>query len=43
MVDNFINNGYIWEVYNDMDGHGMYNHPFTGWSALIVNLIFEDY
>jgi mannosyl-oligosaccharide glucosidase len=41
MVKNFKENGFIWEVYDDMDGHGKYNHPFTGWSALIVNLIYE--
>ena len=43
MVNNFMQNGYIWEVYDDNDGHGKYNHPFTGWSALIVNLIYELY
>ncbi len=43
MVNNFEENGYIWEVYNDVNGNGMYNHPFTGWSALIVNLIYEMY
>ena len=41
MVRNFEENGYIWEVYNDLNGNGMYNHPFTGWSALVVNLIYE--
>jgi mannosyl-oligosaccharide glucosidase len=41
MVRNFKENGYIWEVYDDVSGNGKYNHPFTGWSVLIVNLIYE--
>lgn len=43
MVRNFEANGFIWEVYDDITGDGKYNHPFTGWSALIVNLIYELY
>jgi mannosyl-oligosaccharide glucosidase len=43
MIKNFSENGFIWEVYDDIDGHGKYNHPFTGWSALVVNLIYELY
>ncbi len=43
MVRNFQENGYIWEVYDDVSGEGKYNHPFTGWSALIINLIYEIY
>lgn len=36
-------NGLIWEVYNDQEGQGRDNHPFTGWSALFMNLIAKIY
>jgi mannosyl-oligosaccharide glucosidase len=37
-VGNFVNNGFIWEVHDGDTGRGFNNHPFTGWSALIVNI-----
>lgn len=35
--------GFIWEVYDDQVGQGRDNHPFTGWSALVTNLMSEIY
>lgn len=39
----FKETGYVWEYYSDHNGKGGGNHPFTGWSALIVNIIAERY
>ncbi len=39
----YTRTGYIWEVYDDQVGEGRDNHPFTGWSALYVNMISEIY
>lgn len=49
--DNIINNvykqykktGYIWEQYNDKTGDGQGCRPFTGWSALVVLLMGENF
>ena len=43
IVNSYTDTGFIWEVYNDDTGAGMDNHPFTGWSALITNLMAEVY
>ena len=43
VVTNYEETGYIWEVYSGDDGSGFNNHPFTGWSALIVNILSEMY
>jgi mannosyl-oligosaccharide glucosidase len=43
VVENYSRTGYIWEVYSGDDGQGFNNHPFTGWSALVVNIMAEIY
>lgn len=47
LVDLVVNShsatGFIWETYNGTDGKGFNNHPFTGWSALLVNVLAELY
>lgn len=35
--------GSLWEQYDDVSGRGMRSHPFTGWTALILNIMAEDY
>lgn len=43
IVSSYNSTGYIWEVYNADTGLGMDNHPFTGWSGLVTNLMAEIY
>mmetsp|Transcript_5436 Transcript_5436/g.10217 ORF Transcript_5436/g.10217 Transcript_5436/m.10217 type:complete len:400 (-) Transcript_5436:222-1421(-) len=43
VVENFVDTGFIWEVYDGSTGKGQDNHPFTGWTALIVNVLAEIY
>lgn len=35
--------GSLWEHYNDATGRGMRSHPFTGWTALVLNIMAEQY
>ncbi|CAM9169154.1 unnamed protein product [Discosporangium mesarthrocarpum] len=35
--------GFLWEQYDDISGHGRRSHPFSGWTALVVNIMAEIY
>uniref|UniRef100_A0A915DU33 mannosyl-oligosaccharide glucosidase n=1 Tax=Ditylenchus dipsaci TaxID=166011 RepID=A0A915DU33_9BILA len=35
--------GFFWENYNDVTGEGQGTRPFTGWTALVVNIMADDY
>ena len=35
--------GFLWEHYDDTDGHGKGTHPFTGWTALLVLVAGASY
>ncbi|XP_035426916.1 mannosyl-oligosaccharide glucosidase [Cygnus atratus] len=39
----YAESGYLWEHYSDSTGAGQGSHPFTGWSALVVLVMAEDY
>lgn len=35
--------GYVWEQYDPVSGQGQKSHPFTGWTALVVSILAEQY
>lgn len=37
----YADTGHFWEHYEDEQGRGTRGHPFTGWTALIVNIMAE--
>ncbi|XP_062992121.1 mannosyl-oligosaccharide glucosidase [Elgaria multicarinata webbii] len=39
----YLESGYIWEQYHDSTGRGQGCYPFTGWSALVVLMMAEEY
>ncbi|CAG4959178.1 unnamed protein product [Colias eurytheme] len=47
VVGNIINQykrtGYLWEQYSDQDGKGSGCKPFTGWTALFVLIMADEY
>jgi len=47
IIDNIMRQywrtGYVWEQYSDSTGEGKGCRPFTGWSALVVLIMAEEY
>ena len=43
ILSEYHRSGYIWEHYDDSTGGGMRGRPFTGWSALVVNIMAEAF
>lgn len=43
IIGQYKKTGYIWEQYNDKTGDGSGCKPFTGWSALVVLIMSEQY
>ncbi|CAH0553767.1 unnamed protein product [Brassicogethes aeneus] len=43
VVRQYRKSGYVWEQYNDKTGEGSGCRPFTGWTALVVNIMGEKY
>ena len=43
VLKEFARTGYLWEQYDDITGKGVRGHPFSGWTALIVNIYTEMY
>ena len=43
VYDNYERKGFLYENYNSTSGEGRGSHPFTGWTALVVNLMAERY
>lgn len=39
----YEDSGYLWENYDETDGHGKGSHPFTGWTALLVLVAGQTY
>ena len=43
VLGQYAETGHFWEQYDDSTGAGMRGHPFTGWTALVVNIMSEKY
>jgi mannosyl-oligosaccharide glucosidase len=43
VVGGYEKTGFFWEQYDDESGEGIRGHPFTGWTAIIVNILTEKY
>lgn len=43
ILGQYLETGYFWEQYRDDNGAGLRCHPFTGWTALVVNIMAEEY
>ncbi len=35
--------GFLWENYDSVTGKGRGTHPFTGWTALVVLIMADEY
>jgi len=43
ILTSYKETGYFWEQYDDISGSGMRGHPFSGWTALLLNIMAEAY
>lgn len=43
LVRVYNQSGYLWENYDEVDGHGKGSHPFSGWTALLVLVAGQTY
>jgi mannosyl-oligosaccharide glucosidase len=43
ILKSYHKTNYFWEQYKDINGEGMRGHPFSGWTALIINIMAEKY
>ena len=43
VVSEWTKSGALWEQYDDRSGKGIMGHPFSGWTALVVNIMGEIY
>lgn len=43
VLDEYERTGYTWEQFDEETGHGRRNHPFTGWTSLVVLIMAEKY
>lgn len=43
VINEYKRTGYLWEQYSDDTGFGSGSRPFTGWTALVVLLMADDY
>ncbi|CAM9798353.1 unnamed protein product, partial [Phaeothamnion confervicola] len=43
VLGEFHRTGFFWEQYDDRTGEGRRSRPFTGWTALVVNIMAEIY
>ncbi|GAB0092942.1 mannosyl-oligosaccharide glucosidase [Sergentomyia squamirostris] len=43
VIRQYHRSGYLWEQYNDKTGEGSGCYPFTGWTALTVLIMAEQY
>ncbi|WFD29638.1 mannosyl-oligosaccharide glucosidase [Malassezia sp. CBS 17886] len=43
VLGEYIRTGYTWEQYDAESGRGRRNHPFAGWTSLVVLIMAEHY
>jgi mannosyl-oligosaccharide glucosidase len=43
LISQYYKTGYVWEQYDDVSGEGKGCRPMTGWSALVVLIMAEEY